>query len=246
MSGTLTPPSSINDARTRAHITIGARLGNLDLTQILVYVISNVPESALPALAWQFDVQSAFWSLLAPGASQRQLIQQAIPLHATRGTPAVIQNIVVASGFPSPTILEGQDSWGGSAYPPDEGWAVFRVLIPRNGQVITNVIQTSLIAAINFFRSAARPLDQLDFVDLLTEIPLVVYDTLVIKAQNFIQEPPIVVTDFLTAPGFFMSDTKITAPLYNGHFYYSGGVTYGGTQPSVVDSGIVVGGIPVV
>ena len=65
-----------------------------------MYVISNVPEFALPALAWQFDVQSAFWTLLAPGASQRQLIQQAIQLHSIRGTPAVLKQIITQAGYP--------------------------------------------------------------------------------------------------------------------------------------------------
>lgn len=243
MSGTLTPASSINDVRTQAHLTLGERLGGLDLTQILVYVISNVPTSALPALAWQFDVQSSFWSLLAPGASQRALIEAAIPLHSVRGTPAVIKQIIVTAGFSSPTILEGQNSWGGSVYPSNEGWAVFRVQIPRNGQAITALQETSLIAAINFFRSEARPLDALQFVDMLSD-SITVTDTLLVSGQNFIQEAPIIVTDFLTAPGFVMSDTKVVIPTHNAHFYHAGLIYGPGTQPTVIDSGIVINGIP--
>ena len=67
----------------------------------------------------------------------------------------------------------------------------------------------ALIDAINFFRSAARPLDELEFIDALSEAPITVYDTLNVGAANFIQEAAITVTDYLILPGaFFLSDIK--------------------------------------
>ena len=62
----LTPAPSINDARTRALMPLIARLGALDLTPLLVYRIDSVPTAALPFLAWQFDIISPFYQLVAP------------------------------------------------------------------------------------------------------------------------------------------------------------------------------------
>lgn len=130
---------SINDARTQAHLALGARLPQIDLTPLLVYRIDSVPASALPALAWQFDVLSPLWQLLAPGGGSvqqsgtqaaRDLIKLAISLHRSRGTPYAIKTALAALGWPGVTILEGQSSWGGSFYPANQGWAVFRVQVP--------------------------------------------------------------------------------------------------------------------
>ena len=129
MSGTLTPAGSINDLRTQAHGVIGERLSNLDLTQLLIYVINNVTPSALPFLAWQFDVLSPFWQLLSPGTSQAQLIENSISLHRTLGTPYAVKTSLNNLNWAYVTILEGQSSWGGNNYPVSEGWAVFRIYI---------------------------------------------------------------------------------------------------------------------
>lgn len=62
----LTPAPSINDTRTQALMPLIARLGALDLTPLLIYRIDSVAAAALPFLAWQFDVLSPFWQLVAP------------------------------------------------------------------------------------------------------------------------------------------------------------------------------------
>ncbi len=62
----LSAAPSINDTRTQALLELIARLAALDLTQILVYRIDSVPEGALPFLAWQFDILSPLWQLVAP------------------------------------------------------------------------------------------------------------------------------------------------------------------------------------
>jgi P2-related tail formation protein len=62
----LQSPSSINDTRSQALMLLIERLGNIDLTPLLVYRIDSVPVSALPFLAWQFDVLSPLWQTLAP------------------------------------------------------------------------------------------------------------------------------------------------------------------------------------
>jgi len=42
------------------------RLGEIDLTPLLVYRIDSVPAAALPFLAWQFDILSPLWQTVAP------------------------------------------------------------------------------------------------------------------------------------------------------------------------------------
>jgi P2-related tail formation protein len=62
----LTPAPSINDTRTQALLVLIERLAALDLTTLLVYKIDSVVETALPFLAWQFDILSPLWQLIAP------------------------------------------------------------------------------------------------------------------------------------------------------------------------------------
>jgi phage tail P2-like protein len=239
MSGTLTPPSSINDVRTQAHLQIGARLAGIDLTQILVYVIKNVPAAVLPFLAWQFDMTSPWWALLASTSDQRTLIQQAIGLHAKMGTPAAITTIMASLGFSGAEILEGQDSWGGSTWPDNEGWAEFRVVMPRGGAAIPASVQAQAIGAIKFFKPERCWLDALQFTDTFSDPAIVLADSFSAPGVD----SPIPITDTFTAPIQAITDVKKTTPYHNAHFYHTG-LTHGGTQPAIVDSGFTINGTP--
>lgn len=144
-------PSIRTDSRSRAALRLVERLeapsqhgdvvgtGRMDLSPLLVYWLATTPASALPYLLWQFDLLSPFWSLLTGTDSEdtpgvRELISRAIPLHARRGTPGVIAEILAQLGWRG-SMQEGQDSWGGSLrddgtpYPEDEGWALCRILL---------------------------------------------------------------------------------------------------------------------
>jgi hypothetical protein len=125
----LSPPASISDLRAQGIYALTARFGKLDLTPLLLYTITFAPDSALGWLAWQFDVADSLFQLIAPGADQRQLISQAVPLKRFVGTPYAIKTALASLGWPGAIIQEGQNSWGGSAYPSDQGWAVCRILI---------------------------------------------------------------------------------------------------------------------
>jgi P2-related tail formation protein len=59
-------PPSINDSRSQALMDLVGRLGEIDLTPLLVYRIDSVPAGALPFLAWQFDILSPLWQSVAP------------------------------------------------------------------------------------------------------------------------------------------------------------------------------------
>ncbi len=58
---------SINDLRSQAHLALINRLKALDLTPILVYRIASLVDSAVLAMAWQWDVLNP---LLLPDTSQ--------------------------------------------------------------------------------------------------------------------------------------------------------------------------------
>jgi P2-related tail formation protein len=64
----LSAAPSINDTRTQALLVLIERLAALDLSALLVYRIDSVVATALPFLAWQFDVLSPLWQLIAPVA----------------------------------------------------------------------------------------------------------------------------------------------------------------------------------
>ncbi len=139
----LSAASSINDTRTQALLGLIQRLGKIDLSPILVYTLQDVPVSALPFLAWQFDILAPWWQLLSGPDSQQQLIQQAVHLHRYKGTPYAIQTIMSGLGFELPTIQEGQASWGGTSWPDTQGWAVFRIVVPKADIVLASPQPTS-------------------------------------------------------------------------------------------------------
>src|SRR6266436_8726514 len=62
----LSAAPSINDTRTQALLELIALLVDLDLAPLLIYRIESVPAGALPFLAWQFDILSPLWQLIAP------------------------------------------------------------------------------------------------------------------------------------------------------------------------------------
>jgi hypothetical protein len=247
MSGTLTPSGGINDVRTQALLSLSARLGNLDLTQLLVYVIANVPSTALPFLAWQFDVLSPFWQLLKPGSSQAQLIQQSISLHRVLGTPYAITTAISNLGWNVPIILEGQNSWGGNTYPSNEGWAVFRVYISKttlDGQPISvsSPEETQAVDAVLFFKPARCVLDSLWFVEPpLSEPPLTIVDSFTLSLGPVQVEPPIVITDFPTVIGWILFDYFNPPVLHNKIYFHSNSVFYSTFAiPNFVSAGPIV------
>jgi len=138
-------PSIASDLRSQGMRAIVERLeqlgtphGAIDATQLLCYWINSTPpvppDSVLPYLVWQFDINSPFWGLLAsasggPSPALRDLLVTSISLHARRGLPQTIIDVVKRLGYTDAHLLEGQNSWGGSDYPPDQGWAVYRIFV---------------------------------------------------------------------------------------------------------------------
>jgi P2-related tail formation protein len=280
----LSAAPSINDTRTQALLVLIERLGLLDLTTLLVYRIDSVVETAIPFLAWQFDILSPLWQLIAPvtlgvdalsnidllidvdnlieggglvtaqilsEAEQRELLMSAIPLHRFRGTPWAIKQALASLGWSEVTLLEGQLTWGGDAYPSSQGWAVFRVMIDlAAGQGVLSGAASTASAAVNFFKPARAWLDSIWFVvPAISDSGPVPSDRLTLGGIVKYQ------LDAAPAPSDHALAYAITAavltdaygpidPTYNAHYLHSG-IRYGASQPAVADSALVINGAAV-
>jgi P2-related tail formation protein len=176
--------------------------------------------------------------------SLRALLKVAIPLHRTRGTPYAIKAALKPLGWPSVTLLEGQASWGGTSYPTNEGWAVFRVQLNLTaGQSVAPADTARIVAAINFFKPVRAWLDSLWFVGvpIVDEGPMP--SDLVVSIFSRTDLAP-VPHDVIAAPGWPEDDIKLIVPLYDRHFLHSG-ITYGANEPAVADSGVTVNGVAI-
>ncbi len=280
----LSAAPSINDTRTQALLVLIGRLAALDLTTLLVYRIDSVVDAALPFLAWQFDILSPLWQLIAPVslgvdaltdidalidvdnliesggtvaeldltvAAQRALLGSAIGLHRFRGTPWAIKQALGSLGWATVTLLEGQTSWGGTAYPSNQGWAVFRVMIDlAAGQGVSIGASATAAAAVNFFKPARAWLDSVWFAvpaisdagpkpsDKLTLTGIVKYELDAAPAPNDNALAFAIVTASMTdAHGPIV-------PAYDSHYRHSG-ITYGANEPEVADSALIVNGAAV-
>jgi hypothetical protein len=176
--------------------------------------------------------------------SLRALLKIAIPLHRIRGTPYAIKAALKPLGWSDVTLLEGQNSWGGTTYPEDEGWAVFQARLNLDrGQAVVDGDPARAIAAINFFKPVRAWLDSLWFVGapIVQQIPIV--QDLVVSIFSRVDTAPIP-TDIIDAPAWSIVDRKVLLPLYNRR-YYNAGITFGADEPSISDSGVVVNGVAI-
>jgi hypothetical protein len=276
-------PSISTDLRSQALLQLVDRLSALDLSPILVYRITSLVDSAVLAMAWQWDVLnplllpsvSQLVTLAYPGwdvienidqltnidllqysgsevvtptqaqlyAQYRALIQISTQFHSTLGTPAALINALTQLGYPGATIQEGQSTWGGSEWPSDEGWAVFRVLInlatvPADVDITS--LATVMTAVCNYWKPARCWLDSVQFRWYLTDalIPLITDVVRNIFSQHdTLSSLP---SDIIAADAWPVSDTKTINPLYNDEYYFGSDIVYGGTQPKVSDGPVIV------
>jgi phage tail P2-like protein len=90
-------PPGIKDLNTEVFNELIDRLGTLDLTPLLIYIIDDVDSSALPHLAHQFHIEG--WELAQTEQEKRNLIKKAIELHRYKGTKWAVINALSAAGY---------------------------------------------------------------------------------------------------------------------------------------------------
>ncbi|MDD2870137.1 phage tail protein [Neomegalonema sp.] len=167
-------PAGIDDERSRALLRLIGRLDDLDLATLLIYRLDDLPEEALPLLAWQFDLLgSAGWDLAATPEERRAFIRRSLDLHRRRGTPWAIREAIKAVGYAGADILEGPPGVlhdGGQAHDAsgDHGggfrWATFSVLVElgeTKGLSTARIRQ--MIALIETWKNARSHLVSLGF-----------------------------------------------------------------------------------
>ncbi len=280
----LSAAPSINDTRTQALLVLIERLAALDLTTLLVYRIDSVAAAALPLLAWQFDILSPLWQLIAPvalgvdaltnidllidvdnliesgglvtelvltEAAQRDLLKDAIALHRFRGTPSAIKQALASLGWTQVTLLEGQSSWGGDAYPSSQGWAAFRVMIDLAAtQGVSVGAASTAAAAVNFFKPARSWMDSIWFaVPAISDAGPLLSDKLtlggIVKYQlDSAPVPNDNALAFAIATAPLIDGYGPIVPAYDAHYPHSG-ITYGANEPAVADSALIVNGAAV-
>jgi len=281
-------PSVATDLWSQAHLALIGRLEKLDLSPILVYRIASLVDSAVLAMAWQWDVLNP---LLLPSLTQlvtlgysswdvvanidelinidllqyqteeninlplqtvyeqyRALILLSTALHSTLGTVAAVKNGFAGLGFPNVIVQEGQNSWGGNQYPSNQGWAVFRVVIPLATIPPDTDLSTlipRMIAVANYWKPARCILDSIQLlappiVDMLMPAPFDFVRSAFLQT-DFVSPQP---SDFIVAKFEPIADAKTIVPLHNDRYYHIA-VTYGQGEPHVADSGVVVNGVPI-
>lgn len=94
-------PALQRDLSQRAIETLHARVEEIDVSAIIVADYDNVPASVLPALAEETGLLGdAGWDYAgfgpSPEAKKRQLLKQAVPLQAKRGTRGAVEQALTA------------------------------------------------------------------------------------------------------------------------------------------------------
>ena len=245
MAELILPPSLQLDTRSRALLSLAERLGKLDLTPLLVYRLDSLVDAGLVFMAWQFDMLDPNWQLQPgiPSGSQstvfRALLKQAIPLHKILGTPASIIAAIKSIGFDA-TLLEGQNSWGGTSWPSNEGWAVFRVLVTLPpGTPVTAEIIARIKSAANFFKPARCWLDSVVFNlgELGPDFPPLPVDSFSYQGEGVVVEMAPLPTEALSINlGEYQECYPTIAAVHSARYNHGGGIRYG----QVPDGGEII------
>lgn len=165
----LLPPPLAGDERFRALGQLAARISDIDLSPLLVYLVDTVNASALQALAEQFSLVGDGWELAESDEARRTLIRGAIELHRYKGTPWAIREVIRRLGLGEVEIIEGlagrvRDGSitrnGLYVHGDPNAWAKYRVILQRP---ITNGQATQLRALLDSYAPARCHLASLEY-----------------------------------------------------------------------------------
>ncbi|HIA1612215.1 TPA: phage tail protein I [Salmonella enterica] len=159
----LTPPLA-KDARFRILAGLAARLQDIDLTPLLVYLVDLTEVTALPWLADQLAITGDNgWNLAESEDARRALIKNAIELHRYKGTPWSVRQVIRNLGFGEVELCEGGDRLDpaiAEKYPAETHWALYQVIL---AVTITNDQAALLRKTLEVFAPARCELASLDF-----------------------------------------------------------------------------------
>ena len=204
-------PAGIKDENSEVFNELIDRLGTIDITPVIIYLIDEVESTALPHLAEQFHVGGLEgWNLCETDEEKRTLIKKAIDLHRYKGTPWAIKEALKAVGYQDAEIQEGIAgvyydgtlSYDGyEVYRGDVNtWAIFRVLLDiGENKSLTQVQVSRIIDLVKEFKNVRSHLRDVCF--------------------KYNQE------DTVEEPSGDTAEVDITE-----HFYYDGQYSYAGAE----------------
>lgn len=99
------------------HESIMEELHSIDRTGLLIHLIKDAPEEALPYLARDFNVNTIEWSLADTTEKKRTLLADYIELHKYKGTRWAIERIFEILGYTAVTEITEWWESGGSGDP---------------------------------------------------------------------------------------------------------------------------------
>lgn len=106
ISPSLLVPPLRNDLNMRALETLCARLGDIDISAVVLYDFDAVDASVLPHLAEQFNVLGeAGWDIADTDEKKRALLKEAVALHRIKGTPYALKRALELLGI-NATVTE--------------------------------------------------------------------------------------------------------------------------------------------
>ncbi|EEJ8782831.1 phage tail protein I [Salmonella enterica subsp. enterica] len=159
----LAPPLA-KDTRFRILAGLAARLQDIDLTPLLVYLVDLTEVTALPWLADQLAITGDNgWNLAESEDARRALIKNAIELHRYKGTPWSVRQVIRNLGFGEVELREGNDRLDpaiAEKYPEGTRWALYQVILTVT---ITNDQAALLRKTLEVFAPARCELASLDF-----------------------------------------------------------------------------------
>lgn len=227
-------PPGIRDAGNLAINDLLDRIGNLDITPLLIYKIDDVIAAALPFLAEQFHVGGwEGWLTATTETEKRELIRQAIELHRKKGTPWAVKEAIKAVGYADVELEEGlplirhdgEYLYGGDGdYGGGARWALFRAIIDlgENKGVAAEDL-TMLRGMIAAWKNARSHLERMTFRTTVAD-EIVMTETSTVQVIHAEAE---VYPHGRRYDGAFRYD-GVTRRLYDGSLAYGGHADHSG------------------
>jgi len=166
-------PPSLQDARGQAFLQLCGAASDVDLTQTRINWIDQAPAAALPALACQAGMLTdPGWLLATTDDQRRALLEEALALSKSRGTPWSIKRALALSGWPGMTFEEGlpprpfDGSWtldGAVGLDQLNSWARFRALQPLPERPVTSADLALITRVINAWKPVRCHLEDIGF-----------------------------------------------------------------------------------
>lgn len=159
---------------------VSARMNEIELEALLVYVIDSVSASALPTLANQFDVEGfAGYGVATNDLQRREIIKRAIELKRYMGTVFAIKEAMKTVGYNDAVLNEGIDLGN-----PLIDWARFSIDSDLGDTVgVDGISQSNLAKLIREYKNVRSYLEGISYkigiFDNLTEL----FDTLSVNYE---------------------------------------------------------------